>query len=101
MVQQVNLFTGGLREAIRVDIELHTPTDLQCAMALAHTYERRAVATTVANAPRAARAPGRPQPSAPVSPVATGVLPTSSTTLPPPPKSFRRLTPTDMAERRR
>lgn len=39
--QQVQLFTGGLPESIRVDVELQNPADLQRAMALARAYERR------------------------------------------------------------
>jgi hypothetical protein len=34
------LFTGGLPEHIRVDIELHEPTDLHRAMRLARAFER-------------------------------------------------------------
>lgn len=40
--QQVQLFTLGLREPIRTDVELQNPTSLQMAMALAGAYERRA-----------------------------------------------------------
>jgi hypothetical protein len=38
--QQVRLFTGGLPEPIRVDVELQAPQDLQRAMALARAYEQ-------------------------------------------------------------
>ncbi|CAD6219830.1 unnamed protein product [Miscanthus lutarioriparius] len=39
--QQAQLFTGGLPDHIRVDVELHDPRDLQQAMRLARAYERR------------------------------------------------------------
>jgi hypothetical protein len=46
--QQVQLFTGGLPDAIRVDVELQAPQDLQRAMALARAYERRSSAMVAA-----------------------------------------------------
>ena len=42
--QQVQLFTPGLVEPIRTDVELQNPASLQMAMALARAYERRALA---------------------------------------------------------
>jgi hypothetical protein len=54
--QQVRLFTGGLPDAIRVDVELQGPQDLQRAMALARAYEQRfsalAAVTTGGRPPR-------------------------------------------------
>lgn len=38
--QQVLLFMGGLPDTIRVDVELHSPQELQRAMSLARAYER-------------------------------------------------------------
>jgi hypothetical protein len=38
--QQVNFFTAGLREPLRIDVELMNPADLQTAMSLARAYER-------------------------------------------------------------
>lgn len=60
--QQVQLFTPGLREPIRTDVELQNPASLQMSMALARSYERRAlaskeVALLVAKPPQPARAP--------------------------------------------
>lgn len=46
--QQVQLFTGGLPEAIKLDVELHAPQDLQSAMALVRGYERSVMATAAA-----------------------------------------------------
>jgi len=40
-LQQAQLFTGGLPEHIRVDVELHEPADLHRAMRLARAFERR------------------------------------------------------------
>ena len=40
-LQKAQLFTGGLPDHIRVDVELHDPQDLQRAMRLARAYERR------------------------------------------------------------
>jgi hypothetical protein len=34
-LQQAHLFTGGLPDHIRIDVELHDPQDLQRAMRLA------------------------------------------------------------------
>lgn len=50
--QQVQLFTPGLREPIRTDIELQNPASLQMAMALARAYERRAQVTGQAVMPQ-------------------------------------------------
>jgi hypothetical protein len=41
------MFSAGLGEPLRTDVELATPSDLQSAMSLTQAYERRlAVATT-------------------------------------------------------
>jgi hypothetical protein len=47
--QQVRLFTGGLPDAIRVDVELQAPQDLQHAKALARAYEQRSSVLAAAN----------------------------------------------------
>jgi hypothetical protein len=39
LYQQAQLFTGGLSEHIRIDVELHDPQDLQRAMSLVRAYE--------------------------------------------------------------
>lgn len=39
--QQTNLFTAGLGEPLRTDVELQGPTNLQAAINLARAYERR------------------------------------------------------------
>lgn len=40
-LQQVQLFTGGLLDPIRTDVEVQAPLDLQRAMYMARAYERR------------------------------------------------------------
>ena len=47
-LQQAQLFTGGLPEYIRVDVELHDPQDLHRAMRLARAYERRHASAALA-----------------------------------------------------
>jgi hypothetical protein len=99
--QQVQLFTGGLPDPIRTDVELQGPTNLQRAMGLACAYERRNGAVLAAPAARPPRPLMRPQPLA--LPAATSPS-TPQLTLaentPTPTRPFRRLSPTEMAERR-
>lgn len=98
--QQVQLFTGGLPDPLRTDVELQAPGDLQRAMALARAYERRATMLLVSNPPqtRVSRFQARSGPSSSASFSATStpiVLPTSApATLAVPPRPLRRLTPT-------
>ena len=40
-MQQVNMFTAGLGDPLRTDVELLAPTNLQTAMSLARAYERK------------------------------------------------------------
>jgi hypothetical protein len=54
-LQQVQLFTGGLPDPIRTDVELQALADLQHAMGLAQAYERRAVALPSAGTAHALR----------------------------------------------
>lgn len=53
--QQVQLFTEGLPEPLRTDVELQAPADLQHAMSLARAFERHSSALTSANASRVPR----------------------------------------------
>jgi hypothetical protein len=55
-LQKAQLFTGGLPDHIRIDVELHEPQNLQHAMRLARAYERR-------NAPALLALPAPPQPA--------------------------------------
>lgn len=99
LAQQVNLFTGGLPEALRVDVELHNPADLQRAMVLARAYERRAAALFAQGASRSPRVPGKQMqyPSTPSAVQQSSIVPS----LPPASKPFKRLTPAEMTERRK
>jgi hypothetical protein len=45
-LQQVQMFSAGLGEPLRTNVELATPADLQTAMSLARTYERRLATAT-------------------------------------------------------
>ncbi|XP_066398396.1 uncharacterized protein [Miscanthus floridulus] len=104
--QKAELFVGGLPDHLRVDVEMHDPGDLQMAMYLARTFKRKATAL-MAPAQRVARPPQRQTPSArspagggtPAgAPAPTAPSPTSPAT---PTRTFRRLTPAEMLERRR
>jgi hypothetical protein len=39
--QQVNIYTAGLLEPLKTDVELQNPPDMEMAMSLARAYERR------------------------------------------------------------
>ena len=97
---------GGLPDHIRVDVEMHDPGDLQMAMYLARTFERKATALA-APVQHGARPPQRQTPSARSTagggtpagaPAPTAPTPTGPAT---PARTFRRLTPAEMLERRR
>jgi hypothetical protein len=75
--QKAELFVGGLSNHIRVDVEMHDPGDLQTAMYLARTIERKVV-TLAAPAQRGARPPQRSVP--PAHPPAGGGTSTRTTT---------------------
>jgi hypothetical protein len=107
--QQVHLFTGGLPESIHVDVELQSPQDLQRAMALARAYEQRSSALAAVQMPaRPPRQTPRPQhyySSSNSSTLATSSAISSVPTNPSAPtqatKIFKKLSPTEMMERRR
>ncbi|XP_066389781.1 uncharacterized protein [Miscanthus floridulus] len=97
--QKAKLFTGGLPSHIRVDVELHDPQDLQRAMHLARAYERRnAPAPLALPAQQRRRLTGAP-PIPPALSAATSAAASSSTTTPQ--RAFKRLSPDEMAERRK
>ena len=79
-LQHVQLFTGGLPDPIRTDVELQAPADLQRAMGLARAYERRAVAHPGAGPVRAQRPAPRPQPLPLPSPPIASPTPAPATT---------------------
>ena len=94
--QKAKLFTGGLPHHIRVDVELHDPQDLQRAMYLARAYERRNTP-----APLALPAPPRRRPTSTTSTPAGAVTQAESSSSSALPRSFKRLTPDEMAEHRK
>jgi hypothetical protein len=84
--QQVQMFTVGLGEPLRIDVELAAPTELQQAMNLARAYERRiSVSTpdTIKGGPKTSKS----------APAATSSVAVSSTPRP----RFRRLSPEELA----
>ena len=97
--QQVQLFTAGLPDRIKIDVELMAPRDLNQALSLARAYERRSQALDIhpaATPSKALRQPHRP--SVPV-PALQPQIPTAVSTAPQRP--FKKLTPAEMAKRRR
>jgi hypothetical protein len=96
----VQLFTAGLPDLIRINVELLNPPDLNTTLATARAYERRSQSLPWGHLPAGEREP-RPTPR----PAATGTsvleqlasskLPQQST------QRFKRLTPTEMDERRK
>jgi hypothetical protein len=40
--QQVNIYTAGLLEPLKTDVELQNPHDMEMSMSLARAYKRRA-----------------------------------------------------------
>ena len=107
--QKAELYVGGLPEQIKVHVEMRTPPDLQSAMYLARAFER-CVAVPAPPAPQRGNRPQRQ--GLPPLPRAPGAAPVPGGALPPPAvgpaaanapaaRPFRRLTPAEMAERRR
>ena len=96
--QKAKLFTGGLPDHIRVDVELHDPQDLQRAMHLARAYERR-------NAPAPLALPAPPRRRSTKVPNTFPASASSSSTPPAPAaavqRPFKRLSPEEMADRRK
>jgi hypothetical protein len=97
-LQQVQLFTSGLPEHIRVDVELHEPQDLHRAMRLARAYERRnpAPALALLAPPGRQRRPGQA-----ALPAASGSSQGAKASAAAPARPFKYLTPSEMAERRK
>jgi hypothetical protein len=93
-VQQARLFTGGLPDHIRVDVELHEPQDLHRAVRLARAFEIR---NAPPQSPVALHRPVRRQLATLPAPTSTTSTPSAST----PPRPFKRLSPAEMTERRK
>jgi hypothetical protein len=95
--QQVRLFTGGLPEAIRIDVELQVPQDLQRAMALARAYEQRSHAlATVNTGARQFRSLARSQPQIAQPTAAPSALSSTTSST----KPFKKLSPAELLDRR-
>jgi hypothetical protein len=97
--QKVQLFTAGLPECIKIDVELMAPRDLNHALSLARAYERRSQVLdgNVIAAPTKPVRPPQP-PSVPI-PATQPTVPTIGNAAPQRP--FKKLTPGEMAERRK
>jgi len=53
MAQQVSIFTSGLTDLLKIDVELQNPQDLDTAMSLARAHEPRVkVAATATGVPK-------------------------------------------------
>ena len=99
-LQQAQLFTGGLPEHIRIDVELHEPQDLHRAMRLARAYERRNATTTLALPAPSGRPPRRPAQDQ-GSQSSTGVSGSQTASSASSPRPFRFLTPAEISEHRK
>jgi hypothetical protein len=75
--QQIDIFTIGLCNPLKTDVEMEHQETLEDAMALARTYEQRLVMTEEAPS----RAPGRsaPRPAGGTKPFALAAPPTTTT----------------------
>ena len=81
--QELEIFISGLQEYIAIEVELHRPRDLISAMSLARLYERRGEVRRFT--PTIYKPP----------PHSTSSTPSSAN-----PKAFKRLSRTEMDERR-
>ena len=57
---QITIFTAGLGEPLKTDVELQAPSTLEDAMGLARTYKRRSTMATPPPASAAPRSSSRP-----------------------------------------
>ena len=94
MAQQVSIFTSGLIDLLKIDVELHKPQDLDIAMSLAHAHELRAkvaaATITEASSTNKSSTPTGQHQGIPL----TGSVPVGEG------RALRRLTTAEMAERR-
>ena len=93
--QQVQLFTGGLPDPIRTDVELQAPADLQHAMYLARAYEHRSVNIQTGGSSRPSQIQSTSTTNTTSNPLAI------TPAVPAPSRPFRTLSPQEMAERRK
>ena len=86
------MYTAGLGEPLRTDVELQTPETLQRAMHLARVYEQRLMHTGSSTGQSTAALEVPSKPAAP-----TMARPTATTANRP---RFRRLSPDELAAKR-
>lgn len=110
--QQIDIFTAGLLQPMRMDVEMHKPASFEDAMALARAYERRTqvVDDSSRSLPRSTRSSSRTgsfsaapawSPSTPPASSASSATPGAPVKPAAPPGArFTRLTPEEMAQRR-
>ena len=99
MAQQVSIFTSGLIDLLKIDVELHNPPDLDTAMSLARAHELRAkvasTATGVTKPPTRSGQQYRTQGAySKATPGVEGTTPEGVV------RPFKRLTPAEMAAKR-
>lgn len=91
-IHQMQFFTSGLPDQLRIDVELQNPPDLQVAMSLDRVYELRTQATPIAlstgghrqgSQPTRWQWPSMPIPVVPRSPGLGGTATIPTPTLPP------------------
>jgi hypothetical protein len=99
--QQIDIFTVGLRNPLKTDVELEQPATLDDAMALARAYESRLAMTAdmparTINRPQA----GRTQPSTKALALPAPATSSAAQGATPAEQRLRRLTPAEMAAKR-
>jgi hypothetical protein len=100
-IQQVNIYTAGLLEPLKTDVELLNPQYMETAMSLARSYERPLAVVAESNKAQIGK-PGHLPPPRPTTaqPTATAHTPTTTGTTIPSTRPFKHLTTEEMAERR-
>lgn len=99
--QKVQAFTAGLQPPLSLDVEMHNPQSLVIAMSMARKLElREQYITQAAQTPAAPRLGGRGLLSVPAPPLAL-LAPTRSTPPATDGQPIRRLSQSEMEERRR
>jgi hypothetical protein len=104
--QKIQLFTLGLQEPLSIDVQLQHPVTVEVAMNLSRAYERREHCSSTGVGQQAIRSSRDllPTPSTPQLPPPAGSDSSSALSARPSSTSrraIRRLSPEEMAERRR
>jgi hypothetical protein len=99
--QQVNIYTVGLLEPLKMDVELQNPQDMEMAMSLARAYEGGLAVISDANKTPTTKSVPRALPLKVPSSTAPTTAPASGSSLAAPPRPFKHLTAKEMAERHR